>query len=91
MSPLAGDLHGALAELRAHSPRARLVVITGSTSGIPQALEPESFRWVRKPFEVGEVVDALTRESPSPAASSVSIVMPDGEVASERPRPSRED
>jgi CheY-like chemotaxis protein len=55
MSPLLGDIDGAVAELRRASPDARLVVMSGSVAhaDVGQAV------WVRKPFEVREIVDAL--------------------------------
>ncbi len=59
LSPIVDDVAGALASLAAHSPDATIVLITGSVGGLPEAISPEHVRWVRKPFEVGEVVAAL--------------------------------
>ncbi|MEZ4306599.1 MAG: ATP-binding protein [Polyangiaceae bacterium] len=56
MSPLLGDVEGAVAELRRANPQARLVVMSGS---VPQANVGGAAMWVRKPFEVREIVDAL--------------------------------
>jgi CheY-like chemotaxis protein len=63
LSPIAADVPGALRTLRRGSPRASLVFISGSATGLPPGLEDEPasrpIRWVRKPFEIGEIVDAL--------------------------------
>lgn len=56
MSPLLGDVHGAVTELRSASPSARLIVMSGS---VPSADIGAAAVWVRKPFEVREIVDAL--------------------------------
>lgn len=62
MSPLLGDVDGAVEALRRASPGARLVVMSGS---VPQADIGAADVWIRKPFEVREIVDALTA-SPKP-------------------------
>jgi CheY-like chemotaxis protein len=59
LSPIASDVPGALAALRENSPHVELVVISGSALGLPEVLEGAGVRWVRKPFEIGEVVAAL--------------------------------
>lgn len=61
LSPLAADLAGALRELRRHSPAIDIVFITGSAAPEPVLVETASARWVRKPFEVGEVVTEILR------------------------------
>ncbi len=60
LSPIADDVQGAIDRVRAGSPDAALVLISGSAVGIPDALAQGRVRWVRKPFEVAEVVAALT-------------------------------
>ena len=60
LSPIADDVQGAIYRVRAGSPDAALVLISGSAVGIPDALAQGRVRWVRKPFEVAEVVAALT-------------------------------
>lgn len=60
LSPIAADPPGALARLRESSPHARLVLITGSADALPEALATEPVELVRKPFEVREVVAALS-------------------------------
>jgi hypothetical protein len=36
------------------------VFISGSANGLPDALEGQAIRWVRKPFEVSEIVAAIS-------------------------------
>jgi CheY-like chemotaxis protein len=68
LSPIAHDVRGAVEALRRGSPDAVLVFISGSAVGLPDELEGEAIRWVRKPFEVGEIVAAIvgTRSEPPP-------------------------
>jgi CheY-like chemotaxis protein len=60
LSPVQGRLDGALEVIRTTSPSARLLVTTGSVEVLPPSLRDA--RVVRKPFEVGEIVAALTDE-----------------------------
>ena len=62
MSPLLGDVAGAVDQLRRSSPSARLVVMSGS---VPNADIGAAAVWVRKPFEVREIVDALANIAPA--------------------------
>jgi CheY-like chemotaxis protein len=59
LSPIAADPDRAIASVRAHSPLATLVVISGSALELPESLQTGQVRFVRKPFEVGEIVAAL--------------------------------
>ena len=61
LSPIADDVRGAVDALRQGSPHVALVFISGSALGLPEGLDGETgeIRWVRKPFEVGEIVAAL--------------------------------
>jgi CheY-like chemotaxis protein len=61
LSPIESDVAGALRLLRSTAPEANLVLMTGSANAaaVPQA-EAEGLRWVRKPFEVAEIVSVLT-------------------------------
>jgi two-component system OmpR family response regulator len=59
LSPIAMDAKGAIDRLRAHSPGIALVFISGSAAGLPDELLVENIRWVRKPFEVPELVAAV--------------------------------
>jgi CheY-like chemotaxis protein len=65
LSPIAGDPAAAIASLRQNSPAATLVVISGSAEELPVPLRSEHVRFVRKPFEVGEIVSALAADSVS--------------------------
>lgn len=60
LSPIEGDVAGALGMLRRTAPEALLVLITGSAnaSAVPAAAT-DGIRWVRKPFEVAEIVGVL--------------------------------
>jgi CheY-like chemotaxis protein len=59
LSPIAHDVQGAIDMLRRGSPDLAIVFISGSSVRLPDALEDERIRWVRKPFEVKEIVAAL--------------------------------
>ena len=59
LSPIAADPDTAIAAVRANSPLATLVVISGSAEELPVPLQADHVRFVRKPFEVGEIVAAL--------------------------------
>ena len=71
LSPIADDIHGAVMALRLGSPDVALVFISGSVVGLPDSLDARQVRWVRKPFEVGEIIAALceTRSVSAAAAS----------------------
>jgi CheY-like chemotaxis protein len=60
LSPIAADVPGAIQALRVGSPRLALVFITGSAVGLPDGFE-EGALWVRKPFELGEILAALAQ------------------------------
>ncbi len=61
LSPIAGRVEETVARLHAASPGVQVVFITGNAASVPQALLDAGASWVRKPFEVGEVVAALSR------------------------------
>jgi CheY-like chemotaxis protein len=64
LSPIAADVRGAVDALRRGSPDLALVFISGSAVGLPEGVEIEGeVRWVRKPFEVGEIVAVLAETS----------------------------
>jgi hypothetical protein len=52
---------GALDLVRREAENAEIVFITGSAEALPQGMEDAA--WLRKPFEVGELVAVLTRVS----------------------------
>ncbi len=65
LSPLADDLKGALAAIREASPTARLIIMSGNVS-VPPHSEPADWpddwgiQHIRKPFEIAEILGALT-------------------------------
>jgi CheY-like chemotaxis protein len=59
LSPIATDIGGALAKVRAHCPAAKVVLISGSAAEVPAAAHELMAAWVRKPFEVGEILAVL--------------------------------
>jgi DNA-binding response OmpR family regulator len=64
LSPIAHDVQGAIDMLRRGSPDVAIVFISGSSVRLPDALEDDRIRWVRKPFEVKEIVAALADGPP---------------------------
>jgi len=61
LSPIASDVQGSLAAVRRALPDAGIVFISGSAVALEQDLtagDPRT-RWVRKPFEVGEITQAI--------------------------------
>jgi len=61
LSPIADDVRGAVDAFRRRSPLAVLVFISGSAAGLPEVFADAAVAWVRKPFEVAEVVAAVLR------------------------------
>jgi CheY-like chemotaxis protein len=59
LSPIAHDVSGAVDLLRRGSPEVAIVFISGSSARLPDEVEEEGVRWIRKPFEIGEIVAAL--------------------------------
>ena len=59
LSPIAHDIAGSMSMLLGGSPGIDVVFITGSADKLPDAIASEDARWVRKPFEVSEIVAAL--------------------------------
>ncbi|HEX7669660.1 MAG TPA: sensor histidine kinase, partial [Polyangiaceae bacterium] len=62
LSPLGKTPATVLALLQSRCPDLRVVVISGSVA--PDVDAPNIAAWVRKPFEVRELVDALARIRP---------------------------
>jgi CheY-like chemotaxis protein len=60
ISPIKEDVQGTMAAVQSASPGARLVVMSGSGTIADLPRDSGAF-WVRKPFEVREIVDALVR------------------------------
>lgn len=61
LSPIADDLGGALAAVKAAAPNAGIIFISGSVVALEHDLlgEVPRARWVRKPFELAEVAAAI--------------------------------
>ncbi|HEX4516099.1 MAG TPA: ATP-binding protein [Polyangiaceae bacterium] len=59
LSPIADDVAGALAMVKRQAKDAAIVFITGSAEALPEGMENAA--WVRKPFEVGELVTILSK------------------------------
>ncbi|MEO8905612.1 MAG: ATP-binding protein [Polyangiaceae bacterium] len=59
LSPLAGDVTSAFDQLHAACPGIPVILISGVASGVPEAIAHRVTAWVRKPFEMGEVIDVL--------------------------------
>ena len=59
LSPIANDVSGALEMVKRQAKDAAIVFITGSAEALPEGMEDAA--WVRKPFEVGELVTILSK------------------------------
>ena len=59
LSPLAADAAGAFRTLRERHPGIPVILISGVASGVPDELATDVSAWVRKPFEMGEVLAVL--------------------------------
>src|SRR5207237_1088559 len=64
LSPIAADVGAALRCVRVTSPAAKLVLISGSAGGLPDIAATLAAAWVRKPFEVSEVMGVLADLAP---------------------------
>ncbi len=66
LSPIAGDVQGSISAVRRALPDAGIVFISGSAVALEQDLtagNPRA-RWVRKPFELGEITQAIAELLP---------------------------
>lgn len=59
LSPIASDPTGALGTLRQRAGDVPVVLISGSPTGVPEQIQEEVQAWIRKPFEMGEVIEVL--------------------------------
>lgn len=59
LSPIAADVDGAVRRILARV--ARVVLVTGSADSVPESLSAAGVLVVRKPFEMAEIVEVLTR------------------------------
>jgi CheY-like chemotaxis protein len=64
LSPIATDVKGAISRLRKTSPGMILIIISGSAAVLPEEAALDGVRWVRKPFEVGEIISAVLAARP---------------------------
>jgi CheY-like chemotaxis protein len=60
LSPIAGDVRGQLDAVRGRNPGACLVVISGSAAEVANPDVFTGWTWVRKPFEVAEILAVLS-------------------------------
>lgn len=60
ISPIQDDVCGALASTRLSSESVRVVLISGSAQQMPALPDDWVSAWVRKPFEVSEILHAIT-------------------------------
>ena len=58
----ATDVDGAVRRILARIPR--VVLVTGSADSVPEGLSAAGVLVVRKPFEMAEIVEVLTRVAP---------------------------
>ncbi|MBL8608019.1 MAG: hypothetical protein JNL38_11905 [Myxococcales bacterium] len=61
LSPIAADVEGSVRAVLGAVPR--VVVVTGSADSVPEALSAAGVLVVRKPFELHEIVEVLTRRT----------------------------
>jgi signal transduction histidine kinase/ActR/RegA family two-component response regulator len=61
LSPIADQAPRVFARLRETNPEIATILISGLASGVPETIEREVAAWVRKPFEMGEVLDVMAR------------------------------
>jgi CheY-like chemotaxis protein len=59
LSPIANDVGGALTKVQQRCPKAKLVLISGTAAEVPFAAQGLMTAWIRKPFEVGEILAVL--------------------------------
>jgi CheY-like chemotaxis protein len=85
LSPIAHDVSGAVEMLRRGSPEVAIVFISGSSARLPEEIEDEGVRWIRKPFEIGEIVSALT-ETRAEAARERAAAFPPSRARKLDPR-----
>jgi CheY-like chemotaxis protein len=65
LSPIASDVPAALSVIRGRR-KIPAILITGSAMGMPAGTEGLFASWVRKPFEAGELIEAVRRVSGRP-------------------------
>jgi len=73
LSPLEGRATAALEALRAASPKVVTILISGVAGGVPPGAEPLISAWVRKPFEMSEVLQVMGSLLAGPRAPQESV------------------
>lgn len=73
LSPLEGRATSALEMLRSSSPKVVTILISGVAGGIPLGAETLVSAWVRKPFEMSEVLQVMGSLLAGPRASQDSV------------------
>jgi len=66
LSPLGDQAEHWLRELHQRCPGTRVILMTGSTRPLGTEVTQAVFGWVRKPFEISEILAVLTRLAKSP-------------------------
>jgi CheY-like chemotaxis protein len=77
LSPLEGRATEALEKLRASSPSVITILISGVAGGVPPGAESLVSAWVRKPFEMSEVLSVMGTLLASPRGKLDSIPLVD--------------
>lgn len=73
LSPIQSDIDGAVRALRGASPTTRIIIISGVLNGLPDEVSAQISAWVRKPFEMGEVIETLGYILANPNAAPLSV------------------
>jgi CheY-like chemotaxis protein len=73
LSPLQGDITAAFDRMQLSCPNIPIILISGVASGVPDELQERVTAWVRKPFEMGEVLDVLSAHL-TPRLTAVSAI-----------------
>lgn len=60
LSPFGEQVPQHMRALEAHSPNARIVVISGSAASLPESGSRRIYAWVRKPFDIAELLGVVT-------------------------------
>jgi len=70
LSPLGGEVSVAFDRLQEACPGIPVILISGVASGVPEEVIDRVTAWVRKPFEMGEVIEVLGAHL-APSSASV--------------------
>jgi CheY-like chemotaxis protein len=68
LSPISGEVETALQLLKQQNKKLNLVVISGSVLALPDEVSGLVNAWVRKPFDLSEIVEVLMPQSVAPPA-----------------------